>query len=283
MTRLIALLTAACLFVPCAAFSNDMPRRTAIVQTIVIDPGHGGDDDPGAVGPGGVMEKTVTLAIGRKLEALIYADADLRADGVNVVLTRTGDTKVRLEERAAIANNARGNLFISIHVNGHQVRSAYGTETFFLSLNASDAHARSVADAENQTFSEAGGGQQENDNLKLILFDFIHKQYIAESKFVSEQFQTEFNESLNNGDRGVKQAPFRVLKGVAMPAVLVEVDFISNPAREQMLASDEFQDRVAASMLRAIKRYKTLKERGYSAAAQPQAETDTTASTHETR
>lgn len=283
MTRLIALLTAAFVLTAALPDTNELPRRPAIVQTIVIDPGHGGDDDPGAVGPGGVMEKTVTLAIARKLEALIYADGDLRADGVNVILTRTGDTKMRLEERAAIANNARGNLFISIHVNGHQVRSAYGTETFFLSLNASDAHARSVAEAENQVFAENTGGPQENDNLKLILFDFIHKQYIAESKFVSEQFQAEFNESLNNGDRGVKQAPFRVLKGVAMPAVLVEVDFISNPAREQLLASDDFQQRVAESMLRAIKRYKSLKERGFSAEDKPRTEPTTLASSHETR
>ena len=101
-----------------------------------------------------------------------------------------------------------------------------------------------------------------------MLFDFIHKQYIEESKFLAEQIQGEFNRSLDNGDRGVKQAPFRVLKGVAMPAVLVEVDFISNPTREELLRSEAYQQRFAQSMLKAIKQFKSLKEKGYTVASQ---------------
>jgi N-acetylmuramoyl-L-alanine amidase len=246
----------------------DEPARiqNVVVKTIVIDPGHGGAGDPGAVGPSGLQEKELTLAIAFKLRDLINADEQLAAAGVKVVLTREDDSYLTLEERAAIANKAEGDLFISIHANGHKVRSARGAETFFLSLKASDAHARKVAEIENQGFEEEaenGALDGEDDELKLVLFDFIHKQYIAESKFLAEHIQNEFNSSINNGNRGVRQAPFRVLKGVAMPAVLVEVDFITNPDREQLLRSEAYRIRFARSMLKAIEEYKNLKERGY--------------------
>jgi N-acetylmuramoyl-L-alanine amidase len=247
-------------------------HRNSIVTTIVIDPGHGGPDDPGAVGPSGLTEKELTLAIAKYLEAMIISDPDLSAAGVRVVLTRDSDRPLQLEERAAIANNANGDLFISIHANGHQVRSAHGAETFFLSLKASDDHARAVAEIENQALEDADQNGENSlngdDGLKLILFDFIHKQYIAESKFLAEHIQEEFNASINNGSRGVRQAPFRVLKGVAMPAVLVEVDFITNPAREQLLRSEEYRERFARSLLTSIKQYKTRKERGYTVDAE---------------
>jgi N-acetylmuramoyl-L-alanine amidase len=263
MPRLLTAALVAALLLPLVVDASAAERqRTVIVRTIVLDPGHGGEDH-GAAGDGGLKEKEVTLAIARKLKSLIEADPELRRDRVRVVLTRNDDRKLSLEDRAARANREEGDLYISVHTNSHPVKSAYGAETFILSLKASDEHARMVAEAENEAFEGENGSLAENDDLKLILFDVIQKKYIEESKFLAEKIQTEFNTSLNLGDRGVKQAPFRVLKGVSMPAVLVEVDFISNPRQEQLLRTDAYRTRIAQSLMRAIKNYKQIKERGY--------------------
>jgi N-acetylmuramoyl-L-alanine amidase len=240
------------------------PPVTSVVQTIVIDAGHGGLDK-GAQGPTGLLEKNLNLDIALKLRDLILQDPTLSVQGVEVVLTRDNDTKLSAEARAEIANTAQGDIFISIHANAHSVRSARGAETYFLSLKASDEHARKVAEIENEYLEasdEPTSNVAENDDLKLILYDFIHKKYIEESKYLADHIQAEFNRSINNGDRGVRQAPFRVLKGVAMPAVLVEVDFITNPEREKLLWQNSYRMRFAQSMLAAIKVYKQAKEAG---------------------
>jgi N-acetylmuramoyl-L-alanine amidase len=287
MRRISILLLFSLLFAaPLGAMQQeDEIKHNSIVKTIVIDPGHGGDRFPGAIGPTGLQEREVTLAISLKLKELILNDEELGRDGVQVILTREYDKEVSLEERSAIANKAKGDLYISIHCNGFDIRSAKGAETYFLSLKASDEHARRVAEIENQGFEDKTEAKQQEggDDLKLILFDFIHKQYIAESKFLAEQIQAEFNASINNGDRGVKQSPLRVLKGVAMPAVLVEVDFISNPQREALLRSTEYQHRFASSMLRSIKEYKRLKERGYTVNNTTSGETRGQADAYENR
>ena len=266
MTKaLTATLILALLAVPTAAPGN--PVREPQVNTIVIDPGHGGRDR-GAVGSGGLEECEVTLAIALRLKALIEADPVMRAGGVRVVLVRDDDTLPTLEDRAATANSADGDLYISIHVNGHEVRSAYGAETYILSLKASDEHAQKVAEFENEAIEEAlHAPEGEEDDLKLILFDVIQKKFIEESMYVAELIQSEFNSSLNLRDRGVRQAPFRVLKGVAMPAVLVEVDYISNPRREQLLRTESYRTELAQSLLNAIKAYKRIKERGAASSA----------------
>jgi N-acetylmuramoyl-L-alanine amidase len=267
MTRaLIAILA----LIPIAALNVDDENalRAPQVRTIVLDPGHGGSDQ-GCIGATGLMEKDVTLAIALKLRDLIESDPDLRSDEVRVVLTRDDDSSLSLEDRAAKANSVDGDLYISIHINSHPVRSAYGAETYILSLTASDEHAQKVAENENldlSTESEAGSSSGEDD-LKLILFDVIHKKYIEESKFVADVIQAEFHSNLQSRDRGVKQAPFRVLKGVAMPAVLVEVDYISNPAKERELQTEEYRARIAESLLHAIKEYKRIKESGRPSAA----------------
>jgi len=244
---------------------DQQQQRTAVVKTIIIDPGHGGRDK-GATGPTGLQEKELNLDIAQRLQRLIAEDQELSGQGVVAILTRTDDTQLSGEARAEIANSAQGDIFISIHANGHRVRSARGAETYFLSLKASDEHARKVAEIENQYLEESATAgptpAEENDDLKLILYDFIHQKYIEESKYLAEHIQTEFNTSINNGDRGVRQAPFRVLKGVAMPAVLVEVDFITNPEREKLLWQPGYRQRFAESMLAAIKVYKRAKESG---------------------
>ena len=258
---LIAVL--ALISISAVAAIDDNAVRAPQVRTIVLDPGHGGSDQ-GSIGSGGLMEKDVTLAIALKLGDLIRRDPALRRDNVRVVLIRDDDSRMSLEDRAAKANSEGGDLYISIHINSHQVRSAYGAETYILSLKASDEHARNVARIENEALANDDGGNDsaESDDLKLILFDVIHKKYIEESKFVAEVIQNEFHDNLQSRDRGVKQAPFRVLKGVAMPAVLVEVDYISNPGKERLLRTDAYRTRIAESLLHAIKEYKRIKESG---------------------
>ncbi len=257
-----AVLIALLLLIPNAVDDGGQAPRQVIVRTIVLDPGHGGQDR-GAVGSSGLCEAELTYAIALGLRDLILADPELRRAGVRVVLTRDGDSDRSLEERAAIANREGGDLFISIHANSCRARSAHGAETYILSLTASDEHARRVAEIENQAVEQYESAIEESDDLRLILFDVIHNSYIEESLFLAERIQASFNRSLNLDDRGVKQAPFRVLKGVAMPAVLVEVDFISNPERERMLRSESYRRRIAQSLLRAIVAYKRQKERGY--------------------
>jgi N-acetylmuramoyl-L-alanine amidase len=256
-----------------AAISNDNWEKNSIVRTIIIDPGHGGKDYPGAIGPAGLLEKTVTLSIGLKLYTLLSSDQLFIDDNVKVILTRDRDVPLSQEERAEVANSNSGDLFISIHANGFGLRSAKGAETYFLGLKASDEHAAMVAEMENDGLSSStlqANNKGQSDDLKMILFDFIQKQYMAESKFLAEHIQDELNTSINNGDRGVRQNMFRVLKGVAMPAVLVEVDFITNPDRERLLQQESYQWRFAQSIFKAIKEYKQLKERGNNPAAQEQ-------------
>jgi N-acetylmuramoyl-L-alanine amidase len=262
MTRaLIAIL--ALISIAATPVDDENALRAPQVRTIVLDPGHGGSDQ-GSVGSAGLLEKDVTLAIALKLRDLILIDPELRRDDVRVVLTRDDDSFLSLEDRAAKANSEGGDLYISIHTNSHPVRSAYGAETYILSLTASDDHARKVAEIENDSLALATSetSPAENDDLKLILFDVIHKKYIEESKFVADVIQAEFHGNLQSRDRGVKQAPFRVLKGVAMPAVLVEVEYISNPGKEHLLQTDEYRTRIAESLLHAIKEYKRIKENG---------------------
>jgi N-acetylmuramoyl-L-alanine amidase len=263
---MLSALIAALLIIPPAITDFGSPRVDSIVNVIVIDPGHGGSDK-GAVGPSGLLEKDVTLAVAFQLRDLILSDPHLKESGVKVVLTREDDRDVSLEERATIANGVAGDLLISIHTNSFTYSGVYGPETYFLSLKASDEHARKVAEVENSSFGNNGGSPVEDEDLKQILFDVKHKSHIEESMSLAKEIQGEFNNNLKLRDRGVKQAPFRVLKSVAMPAVLVEVDFISNPAREKLLQDENYQSLIARSLLGAVKRYKLLKENGLSGGA----------------
>jgi N-acetylmuramoyl-L-alanine amidase len=232
------------------------------IRTIVIDPGHGGKE-VGAIGASGLMEKDATLAISRKLVDILG-----RRLGTRVVLTRTGDELLGLEERTAIANQYKADLFVSIHVNAAIVRGAHGTETYFLSLDASDELARKVAERENAS-SPAASNAPASSDLKLILWDLAQQDYLKESSRLAELIQTEMNVLSGVQSRGVKQAPFKVLVGATMPAALVEVGFISNPDEEAKLQTDAFQSNVANALASAIEKYKNEYEVRIGAAAPP--------------
>jgi N-acetylmuramoyl-L-alanine amidase len=227
-----------------------LAAQTPAERTVVIDPGHGGLES-GAKGRFGNLEKDITLAISLKLKALIEKDM-----GFEVVLTRDRDVDVPTETRSAIANNHKAALFISVHANGSVQRKAGGSEAFFLSLNATDEETRRLAYLENNSSELQNRVDPSADNdLMMILWDMAQNAYIKESSRLAELVQAELDAMLGTRNRGIKQAPFKVLTGVACPAILVEAAFISNPDEEQKLASDGFQTKVAEAIYRGLARY----------------------------
>ena len=226
------------------------PGAAKGIRTIVIDPGHGGLE-VGAKGKFGTLEKDVTLAISLRLKALIEKNL-----AFHVELTRDRDMDVTLENRAAIANNHRAELFISIHANSSYRRNANGSETFFLSLNATDEEARRLAYLENNSADLDKPLATENkDDIMMILWDMAQSAYLKQSQRLAEIIQDELNSLLGTKDRGIKQAPFKVLTGVACPAVLVEAAFISNPEEERDLVQEAFQENVAQAIYRGLVSY----------------------------
>lgn len=240
------LLAALALAAPAQA---DAPPEVDRFDTVVIDAGHGGEDE-GAKGPRGALEKDVVLDVATRLAAR------LRSRGLRVVSTRTSDEFVPLERRTAIANDARGDLFVSIHANAARDRAAHGVETYFLSLDATDEAAARVAERENGAFQRPGAeAAAVGDPVVAILGNLMANEHLSESS----TFARMAHASLANGDtrasRGVKQAPFVVLVGLQMPASLVEVGFITNPRDETRLRSREGRDAIARELATAILDY----------------------------
>lgn len=227
-----------------------LPERRESRPVIVLDPGHGGIET-GAVGPGGIQEKDVALDIARRVRTA------LAGENVGVVLTRDSDRLVDLDERAAIANHNRADLFVSIHLNASNRREARGAETYYLSTEATDDEARALAGIEN---ASGRGGEPSTQDLRdrgldLVLWDLAQNRYLAESAALAEQVQREMNELTGTRDRGVRQAPFRVLVGATMPAILVEVGFITNADEAGQFEQPGYRDRVALALARAIRSY----------------------------
>jgi N-acetylmuramoyl-L-alanine amidase len=214
-------------------------------DTVVLDAGHGGEDY-GAVGVHGLIEKELVLDVGRRLAAR------LRGRGLRVVMTRDDDRFVALEERFAIANDARGDLFISIHANATKDPEVSGVETFFLSADASDDEAHRVALLENQAFAASAAIPEMSDPLNAILGDLIASDYLKESNEFARLVQRHLADDEANHSRGVKQAPFVVLQGVQMPSSLVEIGFITNPSEAKRLRSSRGRDRIAADLVVAV-------------------------------
>ena len=225
------------------------PPPSVPAITIVVDPGHGGGET-GAVGPGGLQEKEVTLQIARRLAAAIPKVVSSR-----VVLTRDSDSAISLDDRTSLANHERANLFLSLHANSSRAAGAHGSETYYLSLDGSDRFSQEVAQRENQPGLAAGGAEPPNPDLDFILWDLAQSAHLNESSRLADAIQTQLNIVSKTENRGIKQAPFRVLSGAAMPAVLVEIGFISHPEEEKQLRSAAFQESVAAAIARAVGEY----------------------------
>jgi len=214
-------------------------------DTVVLDAGHGGDDQGARAN--GLVEKELVLDVARRLRQR------LEHAGLRVVMTRDSDVYVPLERRTAIANDAGADLFISIHANAAPVRAAEGIETFFLSLEASDEAASQVAQRENAAFRDlvmpAATG---DDPLLSILGDLAATEQMQESDEFARLAQREVSGVDRGPSRGVKQAPFVVLMGLQMPASLVEIGFVTNQKEARALASDAQRDRVADALTRAV-------------------------------
>jgi len=217
-------------------------------RTVVIDPGHGGDET-GAKGPGGTLEKDVTLVLARKLRTAI-----MNGLGYQVFLTRDRDDEVPLDERTATANNYKADLFLSIHTNASRSHGANGSEVYFLSYQASDEASRRVAMTEGAALP-VGTPAAAGSDLALIHWDMAQAAHLEESSALASRLQEELAAVTGSETRGIKQAPFRVLVGAAMPAALVEVAFISNPEEEKLLASESFQNKVVGAILKGISRF----------------------------
>jgi N-acetylmuramoyl-L-alanine amidase len=225
------------------------------VSRVVIDPGHGGKD-PGCRVRGGIEEKDITLKIAKLLVKKLEQEL-----GCKVFLTRDKDTYLPLERRTAIANMKKADLFISLHVNAHRNSRIHGLETYFLNI-ATDEGAVMVAARENAT------SQKNISDLQLILNDLMLNTKILESSRLAYQIQKGMVSGLERHyssvrDLGVKQAPFYVLIGAEMPAVLIEVGFLTNPMDKKMLLSKKYQERVADGISRGIKDYIASIEKVY--------------------
>lgn len=216
-------------------------------RVVIIDSGHGGKD-PGAIGPTGLREKDVTLGIALYLEKL------LKNAGIPTYLTRSKDEFVYLENRTIFANQKNGFVFVSLHANSvlNHRPSAKGIETFVLSSKYIGASARDVADRENR----ASRAHPEVDtDLALIIADLEESANIKYSLDFAEIVQKKLAKYLKLENRGVKQAPFVVLKGANMVAVIIEVGFISNPKEEKLLKTNKFRENAAQALFEAIKYY----------------------------
>lgn len=204
---------------------------------VILDPGHGGSDI-GATGPSGLQEKEVVLKIALHLRDI------LKEKGINCLLTREKDEDLSIEERANFANSHKGDLFISIHNNAFKTKSIKGTETYYLSTQPFEEIYKN--DAENL----------QNTSIDLILWDLAQSKYLKDSAYLAELVQRELDLLWEIPPRGIKQAPLKVLSGVLMPAVLIEVGFISNPEEEKLMQKDDFLYRIAQSLSKAIVDFK---------------------------
>ncbi len=221
------------------------------VKTIVVDAGHGGKD-PGALGKGGLREKDVVLKVARQVSA------KLRKKGYTVIMTRDRDVFIPLEERTAIANTKKADLFVSIHVNATVNRKARGIETYYLSL-ASTPEEQQAAALENAVSSKQLG------ELQSILKDILKNSKIKESRHFAGMMQTSMVQGMqkkysNVKNRGVRKAPFFVLIGAQMPSILVELGFLSNRDEEKRLRSNSYLEALASEIVMGVESYsKSLK------------------------
>jgi N-acetylmuramoyl-L-alanine amidase len=217
------------------------------IKTIVLDPGHGGRD-PGAIGPGGLTEKEVVLDVAQRLRDLLQDRL-----GMKVLMTRDKDAFVELDDRAKFANGHKADLFVSIHINSHPRRATRGIEMYYFGI-ASDQRALEVAARENgDTIDHA------RDFLDMIKADLALSKAIEESQNLAWEAKLAVvnlvGAHYSLDDLGVKTAPFYVLRYTAMPGILTELAFISNPLEERRLRQSDFRQKVAEGLFEGVRNY----------------------------
>jgi N-acetylmuramoyl-L-alanine amidase len=217
------------------------------INRVVIDAGHGGHDE-GTVGPNGLLEKDVVLDVAMRLSQLVQ-----NRMGAEVVLTRSDDTFIPLQERTAIANSRKADLFLSIHANSSPAASVAGTETFFLNFTSSPG-ALDVAAREN------AGADKSVGELKDLIQSITLNDKITESETFAQDIQTAlFSQAAKSNvaarNRGVKRAPFVVLIGAEMPSILAEIGFLSNSRDETNLNKPEYRQKIAEALYKGLSQY----------------------------
>ena len=223
----------------------------AKLQTMVLDAGHGGDDN-GVRGPKGTLEKQITLDAARRLKTLVESRL-----GVRVVMTRDDDRAVSLDERDAIANNSKADLFLSLHANGSPSASVKGAEVYYLRLDRAGEDARRNAAATELILPVVGGTMRPID---IIPWDLAQVSHVDASSRFASMLEEELEKHVPASSRPLQQAPMRVLSGANMPAALVEMVYLTNGEQEQRVKSDDFQGGLVQALYDAIVRFKSSLE-----------------------
>lgn len=242
------------------SFCDIQAQQGKKISTVVIDAGHGGKD-PGAIGKK-VKEKDITLKIAKMTGDYIKQNCP----DVNVIYTRNSDVSVSLLRRAQIANQNNADLFISIHCNANASSQPQGVETFVMGEHRNAANLE-VAKLENASILYEDNAEQDYDNFNpnspeaYIMLNFFQSEYKNASLEFAEHIQNQLVKRVGRKDRGVQQAGFLVLYKTTMPSVLVEIGFISNPAEENFMASNDGQTYIASALFRAFRDYKNEYEK----------------------
>jgi N-acetylmuramoyl-L-alanine amidase len=254
--RLSTVLLFIILAISLATFGQ-LPKEVRQLRTVVIDPGHGGND-PGAVA-GDVREKDLVLSVALRLGNMIkngFPD-------VTVIYTRSKDVFIPLYERASKAIRSKADVFISIHANYVSQPVVRGTETFTLGLHRSQENLE-VAKKENsvilleEDYSSNYQGFNPNETESYIMFENMQSEYQSQSIALSANIQEAFTQNIGLTNRGVKQAGFLVLRQTSMPSVLVEIGFISNPSERKFLVSESGKEKISESIYKAFSGYKKM-------------------------
>jgi N-acetylmuramoyl-L-alanine amidase len=221
-----------------------------VLQTVVIDPGHGGPD-AGVRGEAGVEEKQIALDVARRLRTLLETRLGLR-----VILTRGDDSDVEMDRRAAVANNAKADLFLSLHANGAPTPSASGAEVYYLQLDREGEEVRQQADGA-VAVPVVGGGTR---RIEILRWDLAQARHVETSATLAAIVAEDLAARIPMGASPVRRAPLRVLEGLNMPAVLVEMAYLTNPAQERLARSEDYRNDVAQALLEALVRFRRYLE-----------------------
>ena len=237
-------------------------RMSDQVRTVVIDAGHGGKD-PGNLGTRRYKktEKDVSLSVALKVEQYIKQ----RFPGIKVVMTRRDDSYPTLHERTVIANRAQGDVFISIHCDAAENRSAYGSSTYVMGKDHDDENRVAMREnlvilqEDNQDVYEGFDPTKPESYIMLTMFQYA---FIQQSVDLAQTVQNAFRNDVGRKDRGVKQQPLYVTSRTAMPSILIELGFLTNSAEEDYLMTDDGQDQMALAIARSFAQYKVRREGG---------------------
>ncbi len=271
VNALIVILLFAGIYLP----NPSRAQKKVTIRKVVLDPGHGGHD-PGAIGKRG-KEKNINLAIALKLGNMIQRNMK----DVKVIYTRDKDYFVELDRRTQIANDAKADLFISIHCNANNSKSLRGAETYVMGLHRSQANLE-IAKLENASillesdYSTRYEGFDPNSDESYITFSLFQNANLDQSMAFAAEIQEQLGQRVGLNDRGVRQAGFLVLYKTTMPSVLVEVGYLSNAQEEVFLISDKGQEYIATAIFRALKNFSERSESPHQATDPKPAASETT-------